>query len=135
MQFFKILVVGYGNIGQHLCNELKSPVTEIKVYDKFKKKEDCAEFPLASNLSEFANEKFDYTFICVPTEMLPDGSCDTSQVEDAVTTVYNKIKSRVIILKSTVPVGTTERLIFEKDIVNLIFSPEYYGTTIHAPEK
>jgi len=135
MQSYKILVVGYGNIGQHLCKELKSPVTEIKVYDKFKSQASDLSIRIANDIEEYANEKFDYAFICVPTEMLQDGSCDVSQVEDAVLAVHKNVNARVIVLKSTVPVGTSENLIISKDVTNLIFSPEYYGTTIHAPEK
>jgi len=44
------------------------------------------------------------------------------------------IDADVIVIKSTVPVGTTEKL-RNKYNKHLVFSPEYYGTTIHAPKS
>jgi nucleotide sugar dehydrogenase len=62
--------------------------------------------------------------ICVGTPPAPDGSCDTSNVLDAV----DRIPVRDIMLKSTVPPGTTDLLI-ERTGKNICFSPEYFGET------
>ena len=130
MQSSKVLIVGYGNIGTHLYNELNVPGVELYVYDPFKK----VDMPRFTNyLDYFVNTKFDLAFVCVPTEMKEDGSCDTSQVIDAVTKTSLMTNTEVIVVKSTVPVGTCEML--KKTVNNLVFSPEYYGTTIHAPKK
>lgn len=113
-----ILIVGYGNIGKHIHNELNGAGT-IKIYDKF--------------IPQYAkNDKGHYkiAFICVPTEMLPDGSCDDSIVYDTV----SKINADVIVVKSTVPVGTCDKLVSITD-KHIVFSPEYYGTTQHAPQS
>jgi UDPglucose 6-dehydrogenase len=66
----------------------------------------------------------DVVFICVPSPMRPDGSCDTSIVEEAVAWV----EAPLIILRSTVSPGTTDRLrqTYRKHIV---FQPEYLGET------
>lgn len=108
-----ILICGYGNIGTHIEKEFKDR-TNVFIYDKYKE--------------EYKNCDLDYNydaaFVCVPTEMKVDGSVNTEEVFD----IINRINSKVIILKSTVPVGTCERL--RKD--NLVFSPEFYGTTQHA---
>lgn len=61
-----------------------------------------------------------FAFLCVPTPMADDGSCDTSIVEDAV----SWIESKVIVIRSTVPVGTTDRL-RETTGKALVFQPEY----------
>jgi UDPglucose 6-dehydrogenase len=76
---------------------------------------------------EIINE-CDTVFICVPTPSLPDGSCDTRIVEEVVSWV----KSKLIILRSTVRVGFTDEMIkkYKKEIV---FQPEYYGETISHP--
>ena len=130
MQFSKILIVGYGNIGTHLYEELNVPGVELYVYDAYKQ----VDMPRYTNdLSYFSKVEFDLAFICVPTEMKKDGSCDTSQVIDAVNKVAKTVITKVIVVKSTVPVGTCDKL--NKIFGNIVFSPEYYGTTIHAPKK
>lgn len=117
MENCNILIVGYGNIGKHLYKELEklSPA----IYDKF----------IPEYLSTI-NSHYDIAFVCVPTEMLPDGSADTSAVEEVVAL----IDAEVIVIKSAVPVGTTDYLA-EKYHKNLIISPEYYGTTQHSSES
>lgn len=130
MRSYKVLIVGYGNIGTHLYDELNVPNVELYVYDPFKK----VDMPRFTNyLDYFIDTKFDLAFVCVPTEMKENGSCDTSQVIDAVNKVSLISNTDVIVLKSTVPVGTCELL--KEHVGNLVFSPEYYGTTIHAPKK
>jgi UDPglucose 6-dehydrogenase len=70
----------------------------------------------------------DVVFICVPTPMADDGSCDTRVVEEAVAWV----KAPLIIIRSTVSPGTTERLA-KKYNRRLVFQPEYLGeTTAHV---
>lgn len=113
-----VLIVGFGNIGKHIYEELKDLKT-IDIYDPF-----IPEY----NMSYI--ESYNIAFVCVPTEMLPDGSCDISAVENAI----ENTKAKTIVLKSTVPIGTCEMLKqkYSKDIV---YSPEYYGTTIHSPKS
>lgn len=50
-------------------------------------------------------------FICVPTPMAADCSCDTSVVEQVVDDLIELNYTGVIAIKSTVSPGTTERLI------------------------
>jgi UDPglucose 6-dehydrogenase len=66
----------------------------------------------------------DAVFICVPTPMKHDGSCDTSIVEEAVSWV----EAPLIVLRSTVSPGTTDRL-REKYNKHVVFQPEYLGET------
>lgn len=112
----RILIVGYGNIGKHMHNELHD-AGQIDIYDKFIPK-----------YSSMPCGHHNIAFICVPTDMKEDGSCDTSIVEEAV----RNIDAGIIVIKSTVPVGTCEQLkMFYTN--HIVFSPEYYGTTRHAP--
>lgn len=46
-------------------------------------------------------------FVCVPSPQAPDGSCNTEIVEN----VLEWIESDVIIIRSTVPVGFTKRMV------------------------
>ena len=69
-------------------------------------------------------------FVCVPTPMRKDGSCDTSIVEGVVKDINNvcnvrKYENKIIAIKSTVPPGTTNRLNKENQFVSVIFNPEF----------
>jgi len=63
-------------------------------------------------------------FICVPTPMSADRSCDTSIVEEVVSWV----EAPLIIIRSTVSPGTTDRL-RERYGRAVVFPPEYLGET------
>jgi UDPglucose 6-dehydrogenase len=66
----------------------------------------------------------DVAFVAVPTPMGRDRSCDTSIVEDVVAW----IECPLIILRSTVAPGTTDRLAREYR-KSIVFQPEYLGET------
>jgi UDPglucose 6-dehydrogenase len=72
-------------------------------------------------------EWVDLAFVCVPTPMLPDRSCDTSIVEKVV----RENRAGVFCIKSTIPPGTTNRLADETGEA-IVFSPEFFGETQHA---
>lgn len=67
--------------------------------------------------------KADVIFVALPTPRNPkDGSCDTSIVEDAV----GKIKgNKIVVIKSTVPPGTTEGLQKKYPRLKMLFNPEF----------
>ena len=130
MRSYKILVAGFGNIGKHLYEELNVPGVDLYVYDPFK---DIDMPRFTKHLDYWKDIKFDIAFVCVPTEMNEDGTCNTEQVKDAVYKLANTVDPEIIVIKSTIPVGTCDKLALS--ISNIVFSPEYYGTTIHAPKK
>lgn len=72
--------------------------------------------------SRFEVNQCDLAIICVPTPMKNDGSCDISIVEE----VLAWVNTPLILIKSTVPPGTTKALKkrFKKRICH---SPEYVG--------
>lgn len=61
-------------------------------------------------------------FVCVPTPPNPDGSCNTSIVASVVASIPD---GRIIIIKSTVPPGTTQRLQDQYPGKLLMFNPEF----------
>ena len=73
-----------------------------------------------------------HLFICLPTPMvsLTGGEANTSIVEDCFQKL-NKNQEQVIILKSTVPVGTTKMLAKKHRIRNLVHCPEFL-TAVNA---
>lgn len=72
-------------------------------------------------------------FVCVPTPMNKDGSCNTSIVEEVVHELDEKAHEldeedqikRTVAIKSTVVPGTTEKLNNECTNLNVCFNPEF----------
>ena len=81
------------------------------------------------------------TFVCVPTPMKKDGSCDTNIVESVVKDIdeaqqwcldsmlnhgIEPVEKRtIIIIKSTIPPGTTNKLNKKYKNVQIVFNPEF----------
>ena len=61
-------------------------------------------------------------FVCVPTPWKKNGVCDISAVKTALGMISGE---KVVVLKSTVPPGTTERLQKKFPKLALLFSPEF----------
>lgn len=61
-------------------------------------------------------------FICVPTPVSKDGSCDTSIVEKVIKA--HKSKNKIFVIKSTVEPGTAQRL-QQKYKIPVLFNPEF----------
>lgn len=109
----RIGVIGGGVVGsatQKLCGP------ETVIYDPHKPE-------YASNRD--AINRCDAVFIGVPTPMSDDGSCNTSIVEEAVAWCA----APLIIVRSTVSPGTTDRLVAKYN-KRIVFQPEYLGETV-----
>jgi UDPglucose 6-dehydrogenase len=76
----------------------------------------------------FSNNDADVSFVCVPTPNNPDGSLDTSIVEDVV----KNCNSPLIVIRSTVQPGTCDYL-EDKYKKNIVMQPEYLGETVAHP--
>ena len=98
------------------------------VYQKFKNYYDTFTFDLDnsksnSNLSEIL-ESCKIIFLCLPTPMQPNGSCDISIVEEVLKKI-NKKNDKYVIIKSTIPPGTTATFNKKYDNVSIVFNPEF----------
>lgn len=102
-------IIGYGVVGKGMHNLFKERFN-IQLYD--------VSMPWSkTNVMDCG-----IVIICVPTNENPDGTADISNVEEVVSWV----ESPLILIKSTVPPGTTEYL-SKKYNKNICFSPEYMG--------
>jgi len=126
----KIAVIGYGYVGRGTVNLFKEHYLVVaKDMDKdfiFDENEGQITLPSAEDDYSRINDA-DLAVICVPTPMLEqDGDsfkgCDISYVE----TVVKRLETPVILIKSTVEPGTTDRLRRETG-KRIVFSPEYSG--------
>lgn len=102
---FSVAIVGNGAVGKGI-NQL---FPNAAIYDP----------PLGLGTKDEVNWRR-FAFVAVPTPMAADGSADVSIVEEVV----SWIESDVIILRSTVPMGTTDRL-REATGKSIVFQPEY----------
>lgn len=110
MDQYKAAIFGNGIVGNNMLKLFPFAIVHDPAKGKFINKK---------------TDKFEIGFICVPTDKLEDGSCDTSIVESVIEEFKNNVD--VFCIRSTVPPGFTEKY---KN--KCIFQPEYYGGTQHA---
>jgi UDPglucose 6-dehydrogenase len=149
----KIAVAGAGYVG--LSNSmLLSQKNEVVIFDIDKEKID----KLNNNISpiddpdiinflqnktlnfsatldkEFAFQESDFVIIATPTDYNSLTNCfDTESVESIIKFVMKVNPNTVMVIKSTVPVGYTERIKKEFKCENIFFSPEFLreGKALH----
>lgn len=114
----KIGIVGQGFVGTAIKEGL-SHLFNMQTYDKFKK-----EASTCKNLEELS-KKVEILFICLPTPMDPDGSCNLSIIESVIEELDSHGNNNIAVIKSTIPPGTTERLNSQCRNLKVVFSPEF----------
>jgi len=112
----KIGIVGKGFVGNAMYENFKDKF-EVKSYDLNPEKSDVGSIAELVNWAETL-------FVCVPTPSNEDGSCDIAMVESVVDMISFVDKSKTVVLKSTVPPGTTRRL-SEQYGIKIAFNPEF----------
>jgi len=141
----KITVVGSGYVGlsnavllaQHnevvcldvmqekvdLINNKKSPISDVEIEDFLANKE----LNLTATLNkEQAYKDAEFVIISTPTDYDAETNYfNTSTVESVIEDVVKMNPSALMVIKSTVPVGYTERIKQTYSKANIIFSPEF----------
>lgn len=141
----KIAIAGVGYVGLSLAT-LLSQHNEVVALDIVKEKVDMINNRISPIEDEYIKEYFktkklnlnatldykeafkeaDYIIICMPTNYDEKGNFfDTSLVEDTISKVHNMKLNATIIIKSTVPVGFTEKMRDRYKMKNIICSPEF----------
>lgn len=111
-----VAIIGYGHVGKAMHKVFPDAV----LYD-----------PSHGQSDKQIVNQCDLAIICTPTPSKEDGSCDTSIVEETV----SWLKTPLILIKSTVPPGTTD-LLKKKYKKRICMSPEYYGESNYwLPEE
>ena len=131
-------IIGQGFVGSAIREGLRN-FYEIKAFDIDPSK--CWNINNRRSVDEVVSFG-DIVFICVPTPMRKDGSCDTRVLESALDTAYASLKKqfpdpvhsdflksqknkKVFVIKSTIPPGSTELLSARYPRISLCFSPEF----------
>lgn len=126
-----VAIVGFGAVGKALLSLFPNPTA---VYDEPQHiySDDPRLRTHDSDPREMGRDavnRCDFAFVCVPTPSIENWACDTSIVEEVV----GWIDCPIIVIRSTVPPGTTARL-REQTGKRIVFQPEYGpGETVGHP--
>ena len=110
-------IIGNGFVGSAIAEGFKH-YTDVKIYDKDESK--------SIDLIEHVLQQ-DIVFICVPTPMLINegGKCDLSIIEDVFTQASKLQTQSLLVIKSTVEIGTTNKIQEKYPELNIVHSPEF----------
>lgn len=111
-------IIGQGFVGNAVYQKFKKHY-KVLTYDKYKTNHN-------STLEDLVYNSY-YIFICLPTPMNTDGSCNTDIIEDVLDEVneITKEREKVVIIKSTIVPKTTIRLNKKYEFLNVVFNPEF----------
>ena len=114
----KIGIIGQGYVGTALKEGFQD-FYQVETYDKY----DLGK-STHSKISDIV-ELSDVIFVCVPRPMRQDGSCYTGIVEEVIREINENANGQIVVIKSTVPPGTTDRINQEYTHSTVIFNPEF----------
>ncbi len=138
-----VAVIGQGFVGGSLTTVLAERNVTVWTYDKAGKRVVGGEHPKtnvlgcepsALNVQDFIKSCESHArfsgiyFICLPTPMLPNGDADTSIVDEVLAELTKASeRSKIAVVKSTVPPGTTEAWNKKYDgmFLRVVFNPEF----------
>ena len=102
------------------------------IYQKFKNYFDVHTYDLDESKSNDSKENVihqQFVFLCLPTPMNTNGSCNVDIIEreleniDLIADNHEIVKT--IVIKSTIPPGTTEKWNKKYEKLNIVFNPEF----------
>lgn len=113
---YKIGIIGKGYVGGAMYENFKDYFS-VEVYDTDPNKRTME----LEDLVKWSQ----ILFVCVPTPMTAGtGACDSSIVETVVKQIAAINAGKIVVIKSTVPPGTTQRLAKETGMT-VCFNPEF----------
>ena len=109
-------VIGNGFVGAAVSSGFRHYCKSLKIFDKDQKRS-------THSIEEVFNTEI--VFVCVPTPMGISGSADLSAIEDVFNQANEKKAKCSFVIKSTVPVGTTDDLSSKYPLLSIFHSPEF----------
>ena len=112
-------IVGLGYVGTALKEGFKAHYN-IETYDL------RADLSSCDSIDELV-KKTELIFLCVPTPMNENGSSNLDIVKNVVNEIAlsEYLKDQTLIIKSTIPPGTTEKLNEKYENLDIVFNPEF----------
>lgn len=118
----KIGIIGQGFVGNAVRMGMEH-VFDVLTYDKNPDK-----YSNVDSIEEIIKQ-VDVIFLCVPTPMRRSGECDLTIIKSALDEINQYCisinKQIIIVIKSTIPPGTTDYLDSEYSHCNIVFNPEF----------
>lgn len=112
----KIGIIGQGFVGS-------------AVYKKFKQYYDVLTYDLdtskCNSTKENLIDKSEVIFVCLPTPMNQDGTCNIDIVEDIIREINTQTTNKILVIKSTVIPNTTKQINEKYTNVQVVFNPEF----------
>tara|TARA_B110000858_G_C17769741_1_gene458970 strand:- start:553 stop:1725 length:1173 start_codon:yes stop_codon:yes gene_type:complete len=104
-------------------NSRISPINDSEIESLFEKNKINL---FATSDKSYAYKNSDFIIVAVPTNYdISTGAFDTSNVESVICDALRYNKNATIIIKSTVPLGFTEKISKFHNSDNILFSPEF----------
>ncbi|KKE79847.1 nucleotide sugar dehydrogenase [Bacilli bacterium] len=106
-----------------LINNKKSPIADKEI-EEYLATKDLNLTATTDNVEAFINAE--YVIISTPTNYDPEQNYfNTKSVESVIETVLKINPKAIMVIKSTIPVGFTQKIKEQFDTDNIIFSPEF----------
>ena len=112
----KIGIVGQGFVGTAVREGFKG-FFSVETFD-IAKESTCESLEEICKMSKIL-------FVCLPTPMKTDGSCYTGIVEQVLEEINLLNTVKTIVVKSTIPPGTTAKWNSMFDNIDIVFNPEF----------
>ena len=109
-------IIGQGFVGTAVREGLKQ-YFQIETFDIVK---ECT----CTSLEQLS-EKSDVVFVCLPTPMKEDGSCHLGILEEVLSDLNYINKCKTIVVKSTIPPGSTQTFNKIYKNIDIVFNPEF----------
>lgn len=109
------LIIGFGNIGKHLSEEIQ--VLNPSIVDRYK----------GLNSGYDKGILYDIAFVCVDTPKTDKSLCDITEVKNSL----EEYDAKVYVIKSTV-LPDSVKILGNTSNKRVVFSPEFYGVTQHG---
>jgi len=114
-------IIGQGFVGSSVKKGLEN-YYNIETYDLISEKS-------TAKSTKDLIWRSDVVFVCLPTPMRKDGSCDTRIIEDVLREINDYLieikQNKLVITKSTVPPKTHDLWSSEYRNLDLVFNPEF----------